>query len=223
MIVICLEGCHGSGKTELVKLFHLAGFPVLDEAFLDMHAFALHPQTLTMETIWVAHWIQRLLQRQQDTECSAPGLRDQIYIADRSPYSAVFYAKNRGELLHPLIEQMIKELGAAADIHVYTVYIRVEPDLLWKRIDERLKREPGRLKYNEDSREWMETTVRFYEGTERNWDFVVENNENTLTELLQFVLSTLRSKVERFKESCPMGLEDTDRKNPQVSPIKVHT
>jgi hypothetical protein len=31
MLVLCLEGCHGSGKTQLCSLFERAGFPVLDE------------------------------------------------------------------------------------------------------------------------------------------------------------------------------------------------
>ena len=36
MLVICLEGCHGCGKTELCQHFEAAGFQVLDEAFIDM-------------------------------------------------------------------------------------------------------------------------------------------------------------------------------------------
>jgi tRNA A37 threonylcarbamoyladenosine biosynthesis protein TsaE len=31
MIVICLEGCHGSGKTSLCKEFGARGYNVLDE------------------------------------------------------------------------------------------------------------------------------------------------------------------------------------------------
>lgn len=78
MIVVCLEGCHGtapypaqsgpgwplmapwacagSGKTELCTRFRDAGYMVLDEAFLDMPEYALHPQSLLMETTWVCTW-----------------------------------------------------------------------------------------------------------------------------------------------------------------------
>ena len=44
MIVICLEGCHGCGKSSLLSHFEESGYTCLDEAFLDMPAYALHPQ-----------------------------------------------------------------------------------------------------------------------------------------------------------------------------------
>ena len=47
MYVICLEGCHGSGKTKLCKQFSKNDFKVLDEAFIDMPEFSLHPQCLS--------------------------------------------------------------------------------------------------------------------------------------------------------------------------------
>ena len=53
--------CAGSGKTELCKQFTEQGFWVLDEAFLDMPEYALHPQSLLMETSWVVNWFSRLL------------------------------------------------------------------------------------------------------------------------------------------------------------------
>lgn len=34
---------------------------MLDEAFLDMPEYALHPQSLLMETSWVVAWFMRLL------------------------------------------------------------------------------------------------------------------------------------------------------------------
>jgi hypothetical protein len=46
----------GSGKTQLCNAFMNAGFWVLDEAFLDMPSYALHPQSLLMETTWVCSW-----------------------------------------------------------------------------------------------------------------------------------------------------------------------
>lgn len=41
------------------------GFDVLDEAFVDMPEFSLHPQTLVMESIWVSRWIERCLEKQK--------------------------------------------------------------------------------------------------------------------------------------------------------------
>lgn len=75
-----------------------------------------------------------------------------------------------GTLLDPLIRAHMKEVREAAGIEVYTVYLQVEKELLWSRILNRLKREPGRVKYNEDKREWMEATLNFYDNF--LWDMV---------------------------------------------------
>lgn len=122
MIVICIEGSHASGKSTLCKQFEDSNYLVLDEAFFTMPEYALHPQSLVMETLWVAKWIERLLKKQ--SQLSGTG-KNAIFIADRSPYSAVFYAKGgHGRLLEPVIDAMIAEL-AQNDIHIVTVHIEV--------------------------------------------------------------------------------------------------
>jgi thymidylate kinase len=122
MIVICIEGSHASGKSTLCKQFEESNYLVLDEAFFTMPEYALHPQSLVMETLWVAKWVERLLKKQ--SELSGSG-KNAIFIADRSPYSAVFYAKGgHGRLLEPVIDAMIVEL-AQNDIHIVTVHIEV--------------------------------------------------------------------------------------------------
>ena len=110
----------GSGKSSLCQQFKAAGFSVFDEAFIQQPHYTIHPQSLTMETLWVANWFQRLLKTQHETENP-----NKIFIADRSPYSAVFYAKEGGHHLEPLIRQQIEELRVQAGIEVYTVNIKV--------------------------------------------------------------------------------------------------
>ena len=63
LIVVCLEGCHGAGKTELCKEFRRRGFTIQGEAFLDMPDYALHPQSLIMETTWVCSWFDSVLKQ----------------------------------------------------------------------------------------------------------------------------------------------------------------
>eukprot|EP00026_Physarum_polycephalum_P017799 Phypoly_transcript_19140.p1 GENE.Phypoly_transcript_19140~~Phypoly_transcript_19140.p1 ORF type:complete len:223 (+),score=20.06 Phypoly_transcript_19140:42-710(+) len=215
MIVICLEGCHGSGKTELCKHFQRVGFKVLDENFLDMPSFpSLHPQSLVMETIWVTNWIQRLLKIQAQNSSGETSPHEQVYVVDRSPYSAVFYAQKNGHLLSPLIQQHIKDLEAV-NIHILTVYIKVDRPILWERISERLKLEPERKKYKEDSREWMETTVKFYE--DRLWDMTVQNNRTTLTDLMHYLIGCMRDRYARFPTSLPI---EPSNVSPTKSPSK---
>jgi hypothetical protein len=85
--------------------------------------------------------------RTHPTPPSAPSPRAaplQIIIADRSPLSAVFYARTDGHMLEPLIRQYVTELKAAADVHIYMVHLRTDRELLWQRIQDRLRREPHR-------------------------------------------------------------------------------
>ena len=43
MKIICLEGCHGVGKTSIINDLSLAGEIVLDEMFIDMPSFSFIP------------------------------------------------------------------------------------------------------------------------------------------------------------------------------------
>lgn len=48
----------------------------------------------------------------------------QIFIADRSPFSAVYYA-NHGALLEPVIREQMREVMENADVEMLTVYLQV--------------------------------------------------------------------------------------------------
>ena len=56
----------GCGKTSLCNEFTDADFWVLDEGFMDMPDYALHPQSLLMETTWVCQWFTRLLKKMSE-------------------------------------------------------------------------------------------------------------------------------------------------------------
>lgn len=54
------------------------------------------------------------------------------------------------------------------------MYVTAPEELLWSRIEERLKREPVRAAYREDQKEWMETVKRAYDA-EVVWNCVISN------------------------------------------------
>lgn len=157
MKVICLEGCHCVGKTELCESFRSLGYIVQDEAFVDMPAFSMHPQSLMMETTWVCNWFSRILKTEHEIRNSKvngyqkDANKDVVVIADRSPYSAIFYCQNSQarSLLEPLIQAQIKELRENTGIDIVTVHLTVEPDVLWSRIQNRLLLEPFRVSLHE--------------------------------------------------------------------------
>ena len=187
ILVICLEGCHGSGKTELTKSFAEAGHVVLDEGFLDMPLSALHPQSLLMETTWVCSWFRRLVD-------VALGSNKLALIADRSPLSAVFYALRNGQVLEPLIRACIEEVREVFNIHIVSVHLRTEPTLLWERIQARLLREPSRKAYREDSMKWMNDVLTFYDSMQ--WDFTVENDNVDISELREELTASIAKAYE---------------------------
>lgn len=140
MKIICLEGCHGVGKTTLINDLQRSGQIVLDEMFLDMPTYkVIQSQSLTMETLWVSKWMNRLLEL-RDKHAS------ETLFADRSPYSAIYYSKSspqNQQILKTLIDEQIRILKQH-NIFVFTVCLVVNHDLLWKRILCRLEFEPER-------------------------------------------------------------------------------
>jgi len=67
-----------------------------------------------------------------------------VVITDRSPFSAVFYTQqSNGALLEPLIVACLKDMRAHG-VELYTVHVKVDADVLWRRIQTRLVAEPER-------------------------------------------------------------------------------
>ncbi|KAG7402225.1 hypothetical protein PHYBOEH_003484 [Phytophthora boehmeriae] len=192
LVIVALEGCHGCGKTALCEEFEAQGYDILDEAFMDMPSYALHPQSLLMETSWVCSWFERVLRLADRVK---PG-RKQVFIADRSPFSAVLYSAN-GHLLEPVIREQMREVQDFAGVQFYTVHVQVERELLWRRIVARLELEPERLRLNEHKREWMEETLAFYESFQ--WDLTVDNDERSVATIAENISLLLRERDDTFE------------------------
>lgn len=205
MIVICLEGCHGSGKTALTAACRDMGFSVMDEGFMSQPPTLLHPQSLLMETAWVCGWFQRVMSHIVEIRKSGEAAKHHVIIADRSPLSAVFYSKSDGHLLEPLIRQYVDELKAVSDVHIHTVHLRTERSLLWNRIQSRLAREPNRLALGEDSEDWMDRVLAFYDSMK--WDVTVRNDESGMNSLLADVLGSLARHSSAVLEAVQPTLE----------------
>lgn len=201
MYVVCLEGCHGVGKSTLLSVLEKRGFTTLDEAFLDQPKYALHPQTLTMEVVWVSNWFMRLLKLKHDLEIEGK-TTNTIFFADRSPYSAVFYSKSSySNHLEGVIRGQIEELSRMANIHVVTVRLSADRDIIWHRITERLKVEPERKKFNENKREWMEETMNWYDSF--HWDITVDNGTISSEQCAPELVNHLCSSFPSFSTSLP--------------------
>jgi thymidylate kinase len=159
---------------------------------MDMPDYALHPQSLLMETTWVCAWFRRILEK---AAALSPAERSRaVFVADRSPFSAVFYSRRSGTLLEPVIREHICEVAEEAGVHIVTLHLKVEPELLWRRIQKRLEVEPFRAKYREDKREWMETAQTWYDDF--RWDLTIHNGEDPIHVLHDKCLSALAGHSE---------------------------
>lgn len=178
--VYCIEGCHGCGKTEIVNGLKSRGCNILDEGFLDMPDFDLPAQSFTVELLWVARWVERVLAIARNCAGGSADAPPLVYFADRSPYSAMLYAPN-GVLFKPVIYEMMRDL-AAAGVVVTNILVNVAPETLWERIQRRLKIEPSRSKYNEGSRNHMDRVVEFYKSHSDLWRDTIDNTSLVPTE-----------------------------------------
>lgn len=185
--IVCLEGCHGSGKTKIVSSLKTAGNKVLDENFINMPSLGLRPQSFTMELIWVSRWIERALELKKKQNGSEGG----VYYADRSPYSAILYAE-WGVLLKPIIQQNLIDLKRAG-IDIINVYVDVNTEVLWKRISSRLESEPERIAYNENSREHMTKVLEFYKSHDDLWHHTVDNTADDISQVIRSIHDIIKS------------------------------
>lgn len=192
VVIVCIEGCHGSGKTKIINQLKSLGYDVLDENFINMPSLGMKPQSFTMEMIWVSRWIERALELKKSHVPTAPTVqmtksKPRVYFADRSPYSAILYAE-WGVLLKPIINQNIIDLKRVG-IKIVNIYIDVEENTLWDRISARLIQEPERTAYNEGSREHMTKVLDFYKSHDDLWNHKVDNTAENINLTISEVLS----------------------------------
>jgi len=146
-----------------------------------------------------------------------------VVITDRSPFSAVFYTQQgHGALLVPLIEACLKDMRAHG-VELYTVHVKVDAEVLWRRIQTRLVAEPERAlcvrdwygfgltpalpraraikRYKENSRAWMNEVKGFYDSFPL-WSFTVENNEEQrLPDVVNHLVGALTMRSPKFSET----------------------
>lgn len=169
---VCIEGAHGVGKTTVVEQFRSAGYPVLEEKFLDQKPLSpkLDRQGLIMETKWAWDALACMVKYRKDSSsCDRP-----VVIVDRSPYSSAVYTKDhKGMSLVPVVRGCIdemKELG----INVITVCIALDRDALWERIEARFAKDTVRAEL-ESSRDFMDEVCSDYSDLYGDiWDATFE-------------------------------------------------
>lgn len=197
----------------------------------------MHPQSLCSELMWVANWFQRVvtlkqqhmnelrrlayrLQRgaiaggtPQHREAVRLLMQPKLFVVDRSPYSAVLYTREgRGPALLPSISATIDELREQADVHIYTVCLKVSDiDILWDRISTRLKREPARYQFGESCRAWMQRVYDMYDTLE--WDFTLTNDGGFEGATISDIVARISEEVQRQSRGGTRGESPSPAEN----------
>jgi thymidylate kinase len=192
--VICLEGCHGAGKTQVLKCAQelarqaLQNILFIDEQFLNMkenYNGNINPQSYLMEQMWVNHWVSNMIKLKCEQDALANGEQDTIVFADRSPFSSIVYVNDESigfpvqPLLFQIVELSLKGLSMLGiDVEVYT--LMVAKNIIWKRIQERLDVQPERKLYRENCQKHFENVYGFYQtfGNSNKCKAIIKNDEN---------------------------------------------
>ncbi|MHA1682044.1 MAG: hypothetical protein ACTSUE_13985 [Promethearchaeota archaeon] len=206
IIVICIEGCHGVAKTrnfeklkqkligngqlednsratEGICTFMNGKVVFMEERFLPKEdARIFHSQALLPETKWMVHWFDRLERvcmhhYDQKTGGFTKGA-PVIIIADRSPLTSCIYARTRLSA-KSVSQEMIFELMSSFSkkgIQIKTFCMFGDKELVYKRVQERLKKEKWRKKCGEESKEWFSFIWDQYQ-TQIKWDVKIPTND----------------------------------------------
>jgi thymidylate kinase len=180
MQVICLEGNYGIGKTTIFdKMFKMPEFKdacFINEGFMELYNKHMDPNGIITEINWVSSWFKRLILLNDENT--------KLVIADRSPYSALFFTKSSKESLKCIIDDAISELKNYG-IHVITLYLKTDKEVNWSRILDRLKNEPKRNVFNEDDVNKFDRVYESYDNFK--WDITIENDDKVLQNLIEFI------------------------------------
>ncbi len=186
MHIYCIEGNYGIGKSTLIDKIRTEGenLHFINEGFMELSSTKyikeMDPNGIINEIEWISSWFKRVIELNKTTEATKS-----LVIADRSPYSALFFMKSCISEMKNIIDNMILELKEY-DIHIITIHLKTERELNWERILKRLEYEPHRLSFNENDRCKFDSVYDKY--NEFKWDYEIENNNKTIENIKTLVI-----------------------------------
>lgn len=173
--VVCIEGIHGVGKSTLKEYIKKeTSYPTVDEGFVNLcdilgiTEFEERCDHMAIrEAVWMCNWavqISKVVNEYDKTIGTSDEKERPKYIfCDRSPFSAFIYGKrnygvnfkgykiNLDYALLTLAADTISEVEQQCNVDVHIVCLTLPAIEGFHRVQERLKVEPGRMKFNEDS------------------------------------------------------------------------
>ena len=193
----------------------------------------IHPQSLTREFYWVAHWFDKVLT--YFSRINSVAHRMARYPSPSTIPDSLIWKSSYENLYHHIqrpndpIDFLITDRSpfsaiyyaqnggklleplihlqirdlAALGIELHTCYLKVEESLLWSRIQDRLVHQSFRTQFNENSYKWMVNTLAFYDAFP--WNHTLDNNGDldTTTHKILQLVDTLCHVRDDFIEKAP--------------------
>ena len=170
LIVVCIEGVHGVGKTTICRLLRSYGFNVRREIFVEKVADSpLPPGSFTQEISWITSWCDWITSFYRDhvaNEDSSGGVK--ILFSDRCPLTPPIYATSHNALLEMVARTAFSDLEEFLPISIVPVFIQLDLFLVYPRIVKRAQAEPIREKFNELLPEHLERVDARYKSSYRD-------------------------------------------------------
>lgn len=164
--VVCLEGCHGVGKTSLWK--KLTQYMRIGEEFKKSQtSFMFSRQAFFPQMSWVMHWFEHLesvlrAYWSQDQQ-KFVSVKPVVVVTDRSPYSAEIYTEQEPELLNRLIQKLMGiYTDCGIDFHIIKL-VRDKEDV-WRDVVTRVSKSGSvRMQLKENNRDHFDRVWKKYE------------------------------------------------------------
>jgi len=183
MNVFALVGPSGCGKSSLVNQLKSQNMVTMSEDYIGSNTFNFSNRELLSKWNWINKWINGLFEHKDSTE---------LLITDRSIIEIVPYANN-GRLFIDVITETLKELERY-EIYVKSIYLHVDLDTCFNRMQSRLIHEPARLNYGEADYEFTKRVYDFYEENRfLLWDHCVNADDCGLDQLSEIIMNIIKS------------------------------
>lgn len=186
--VVSLVGMIGAGKTTLLDELVKDGYETLPEGYISNQGYFFDNRLILSQWRWIAEWFGKVATFFDEN-------KEKSYVfVDSCAIISGIWTSHCHSLLAP-IQESFNELKKMS-FEFINVEIYCEKEILFKRIDNRLKIEPIRLQYNEDNKEFINELYEQYRKNTYLWDYQLDSTNKTPQELKIELLEFLQKKIE---------------------------
>lgn len=189
LTVVSFVGPSGAGKSTAMKIL-AKKYSVLDERYMELNRHHLDNRLMLSKWAYNQYWFDGVLQAQADGKA--------LLLSDRCPLDTCAYVREGRSALLEVVMQSIREL-LERNVTVRKVLVIAPFDVLQARILDRLKRETGRVHYNESDAEHNKRAYDFYCENADIWERVIDTSTINEGELFSAFESTILALTQNQK------------------------